>query len=74
MKDKRIVQIVTKEVQGPDRPQDFFPDSIYDVLPRVRQLLDKMGDRTHEKAKQKQQEIAEGKTDTKREEEGNFTL
>jgi len=61
LKDNHIVEIMVKEVRGPDRPQSFFPHSIYDVLPGVRELLEKMGDHVHEKARQKEQEMAEGK-------------
>ena len=49
---------------------NFFPDSIYNVLPGVRELLDKMGDRYPEKARQKQQEVAEGKQDNNHEGRG----
>ena len=61
LKEDVVVRIMTQEVRGPDRPGNSFPDSIYDVLPRVRELLDNMGDRTREKARQRQQERAEGK-------------
>ncbi|MFC1852334.1 hypothetical protein ACFL27_19220 [candidate division CSSED10-310 bacterium] len=50
----QIVRIVTREIIGPERAPSSFPDTIYDVVPKVEELLDQLGD--HRKAKEGQRE------------------
>ena len=64
LKEDRVSGIMCKEIRGPDRPPEAFPDSIYDVVPRVKALLDNLGDRSRDKENQRKQELKEGeKTD-----------
>jgi len=59
LKEGRVLGIVTEEIQGPDRPRESFPDSVYDIVPQVKALLEELGDRSRERENQKRQELAE---------------
>ncbi len=61
LKDERIVQIVTVEIQGPALPSEAFPPSITDVVPQLRALIDELGDHARDEAARKKQEAADAK-------------
>ena len=49
VKDERVVGVVTRELQGPPRPAGDVPESIYDVVPRVKQKLEELEEPPGEK-------------------------
>lgn len=59
LKAGRVVQIVTREILGPPRPPEWFPESIYAVVPKIEKALDQLGDRAKDKESQKRQEQKE---------------
>lgn len=59
VKGPQVTAITTRDIVGPGRSAASFPASIYDVVPRVQELLDELGYRDKEKATQKAQELAE---------------
>jgi hypothetical protein len=52
---------VSQEVEGPNRPPESFPESIYDIVPKVKELLEELGDRSRDKENQEKQEVVEAK-------------
>ena len=61
LNEGRVVRIVTREILGPPRPPEWFPESIYDVVPKIEKVLDQLGDRAKDMEKQKRQERKETK-------------
>jgi hypothetical protein len=57
LKGERIVQLVVREIAGP--PPVGAPASIFDVVPKLREMLDAMGDRSGDEAERRKQEAAE---------------
>ncbi|NOZ87968.1 MAG: hypothetical protein GXP49_17245 [Deltaproteobacteria bacterium] len=64
LKDQHVVGITGRELQGPARPPESFPDSIFDMVPKVKELLGEFEDlKRMEKQQEKQEkkEQAQGK-------------
>lgn len=61
VRNNHVTGIVSQEIQGPSRPPQSFPDSIYDIVPKVKEQLEELGDRSKDKENQKQQEVEEAK-------------
>ncbi len=61
LKNDRVVQIVTLEIEGPPLPPAAFPPSITDVVPRLRELIEEIGDQDRDEAARKKQEAADAK-------------
>jgi hypothetical protein len=61
IRNNHVTQIVSQEVQGPSRPPESFPGSIYDIVLKVKELLEELGDRSRDKENQERQEVVEAK-------------
>ncbi len=59
LKSDHVVGIVTKEFNGPPRPAESFPDSIFDMVPKLKELLGTFGDLKKSEKEQKKQELEE---------------
>jgi hypothetical protein len=59
LRGNRVIGIVSREVMGPARPSGSFPDSLYDIVPQVKELLQELGDQSAAVEKQEQREGAE---------------
>ena len=59
MKGNHVVSLVTKEILGPPVAPETLPGSIHDIVPKIKELLEEMGDISDDKAAQKKQEEKE---------------
>ena len=61
LKGNRVVSLITREILGPPPKPEALPDSIFDIVSKIKELLEEMGDRSDDRAAQKKQEEKEQK-------------